>query len=185
MLNAFQKALSRRPLFTQCVSSAVIASAGDALSQLAIEKRSLKKYDIQRTVRFGVLAGFFIAPVLNRWFRTLEKISGSIPNLVPLKRLFVDQSTFSPIFNAVVLFNLRVLEGYNLNDSFSMMTHDWWPVWSTSLLFWPCVQLCNFYMFPLNMRVIVTQLAGLLWNTYLSFKTQKKLPTMEQISTRT
>lgn len=34
------------------------------------------------------------------------------------------------------------------------------------------MQLFNFYLVPLHMRVVFVQLAALVWNSFLSFKTQ-------------
>ncbi|CAJ0572706.1 unnamed protein product, partial [Mesorhabditis spiculigera] len=175
MLARYMQVMNRRPLLTQCVSSALIAGGGDLLCQKLVEKRSWEQYDAIRTGRFFVLAGVFIAPALNRWFRVLEMVRGGNPKLIPLKRMLIDQSTFSPIFNGLVLFNLRLLEGFNVKDCADLTKRDWWPVWSTSLMFWPFIQLANFYLVPLNMRVVVTQIAGLFWNSYLSYKTQTKL----------
>ncbi|CAJ0958036.1 unnamed protein product, partial [Mesorhabditis belari] len=181
MYQRYMALMSRRPLLTQMATSAVIAGGGDLICQKFIERRSWQQYDAIRTGRFFVLAGFFIAPILNRWFRVLELVKRGNPKLVPLKRMLIDQSTFSPIFNFIILVNLRILEGISPKESFEMAKSDWWPVWSTSLLFWPPVQLANFYFVPLNHRVVVTQIGGLVWNSYLSYRTQKKLDIDEPV----
>ncbi|VDP29184.1 unnamed protein product [Heligmosomoides polygyrus] len=80
---------------------------------------------------------------------------------------------FSPFFNALILFNLRMLEGDGVKESYRRMKEDWSTIYINSLKVWPAVQLINFYFIPLNMRVIVVQLVAFFWNTYLSFKTQK------------
>ncbi|KAK6057111.1 Mpv17 / PMP22 family protein [Cooperia oncophora] len=178
---AFQRSLNRRPLLTQVVATGAICGAGDVCCQLVLERRTSKTYDVYRTGRFFVLGSFFITPALNRWFKVLEKINGN-PKLDPLKRMLVDQFAFAPFFNAVILFNLRILEGYGIEKSWSKMKEDWWTIYSTSLKIWPAVQLANFYLIPLNMRVIVVQSVALFWNTYLSFKTQKRMESDEHTS---
>ncbi|KAK6019334.1 Mpv17 / PMP22 family protein [Ostertagia ostertagi] len=89
---------------------------------------------------------------------------------------------FAPFFNGVILFNLRLLEGLGIEKSWNKMKEDWWTIYSNSLKVWPAVQLANFYLVPLNMRVIVVQLVALFWNTYLSYKTQKLIEPDEQPS---
>ncbi|CAJ0601299.1 unnamed protein product [Cylicocyclus nassatus] len=171
MLRLFQRSLQTRPLLTQIVASGVICGAGDAFTQLVIEKRRMKDYDYPRTGRFFFLASAFIAPCLNKWFKVLERVGGN-PKIVPLIRVAIDQLTFAPFFNAVILFNLRVLEGFSVETSWRKMKEDWWTIYSSSLMVWPAVQLVNFYLIPLNMRVIVVQLVAFFWNAFLSYKTQ-------------
>ena len=71
---SYLKVLDRFPLRTQIVQTGIIMGAGDALSQLVIEKKS--KYEIERTLRFAVIGSFFVAPIIRVWFLTLEKWFG-------------------------------------------------------------------------------------------------------------
>ncbi|KAJ1371937.1 Protein Mpv17 [Parelaphostrongylus tenuis] len=180
LIRLFQSSLKKQPLLTQVIASGVIAGGGDAFCQTVFEKRGLKSYDTMRTSRFVILASFFIAPSLNVWFKALERVKGS-PNIVPLKRMIIDQTLFSPWFNALILLNLRLLEGISFKESYRKMKNDWWTIYKNSLKVWPAVQLINFYLIPLNMRIIVVQLVAFFWNSYLSFKTQKTHVVVEPI----
>ncbi|GMT31350.1 hypothetical protein PFISCL1PPCAC_22647, partial [Pristionchus fissidentatus] len=175
MIRWYKRMMQTRPLLTQMVSSGMISAAGDAIAQFAIEKRSVREYDLMRTARFFVLTGGIIAPALSRWFIVLEKINKGPAKLLPLKRLAVDQAVFAPTFNAFILVMLRVLEGYTPSESVAACKRDWWGIWTTSLKVWPLVNLFNFYLVPLPMRVIFVQFVALFWNSYLSFVTQPKL----------
>ena len=42
--------------------------------------------------------------------------------------------------------------------------------------FWPIIQLFNFYVVPLQHRLMVVNLAALCWNTYLSWRTNQNIP---------
>ncbi|KAI1724375.1 mpv17 / PMP22 family domain-containing protein [Ditylenchus destructor] len=182
MLATFLRILNKRPLLTQMVSAGVIGAAGDAITQLGIENVSLSHYDLMRTTRFFLLPTFYIAPVLGKWFRTLEKWSvpgrwlfGSRKTL-PLKKLAVDQIFFAPIFSASIIYNLRLMEGYSIKESWEKLVIDYWDIYKRSIQYWPCMQLINFYVIPLQFRVIFTQVAALIWNVFLSHKTQTRLP---------
>uniref|UniRef100_A0A7E4V232 Mitochondrial inner membrane protein Mpv17 n=1 Tax=Panagrellus redivivus TaxID=6233 RepID=A0A7E4V232_PANRE len=174
IFRAYQRLLNTRPLATQMISSGVLGASGDAICQYIIERRTHQSYDKWRTVRFFVLPCFFIAPVLSKWLVLLERVKGH-PKIVPLKKLLIDQICYAPFFSASIIFNLRVLEGHSLTESKDMLVRDFWNIYQHSIKYWPCVQLVNFYLMPLNFRVIFVQIAALAWNTFLSFKTQTKL----------
>ncbi|EYC29490.1 hypothetical protein Y032_0006g3001 [Ancylostoma ceylanicum] len=174
LIRLFQRSLQKRPLLTQIVASGVISGAGDAFTQVAFEKRNLKTYDFERTGRFFFLASAFIAPCLSKWFKVLERIKGN-PKIIPLARVAIDQIAFAPVFNAIILVNLRLLERLGFETSWRKMKEDWWTIYTSSLKVWPAVQIINFYLIPLNMRVIIIQLVAFFWNAYLSYKTQTAL----------
>uniref|UniRef100_A0A0N5AVJ5 Mitochondrial inner membrane protein Mpv17 n=1 Tax=Syphacia muris TaxID=451379 RepID=A0A0N5AVJ5_9BILA len=158
----------------QCVTSGLLGGSGDFIAQKFVEKKSWKEYDFIRTGRFTLLTGVYIAPILVGWFRVLERVRGSA-KIVPLKRLIIDQTTFAPFFLGTILFTLRSLEGKRPSEAWTQVKQDYLPILKFNLAFWPPVQLFNFYLMPLNFRVIIVQLASLIWNTYVSFKTQKSV----------
>ncbi|CAI5441200.1 unnamed protein product [Caenorhabditis angaria] len=170
IIRSFNTILHRRPLLTQMVISGTVSGAGDMFAQYITGQ---KEWDKLRTARFVTLAAVFIAPPLNIWFRLLEKIQHKNRHILVAKRMLPDQLVFSPVFNAFILTNLRVLEGFSIDESISKMKNDWYDVYTNSLALWPAVQLCNFYFVPLHYRVIVIQVVAFFWNSYLSFKTQK------------
>lgn len=170
--------LNRRPALMQCLTSGFLGANGDVIAQKLVEKKQWKDYDWIRTGRFTVLTGVYIAPILVGWFRILERVRGT-PMIVPLKRLAIDQTIFAPFFLATILFTLRSLEGKRPSETWSQLKLDYLPILKFNLAFWPPVQLFNFYLMPLNFRVIIVQLGSLVWNTYVSYKTQKAPNTLK------
>ncbi|KAI6191594.1 Mpv17-like protein [Aphelenchoides bicaudatus] len=169
---AYSRCLSKWPLGTQMLSAGVIGTCGDGFCQFAVERKSLKEYDVGRGIRFFVLPAFYIAPILSRWFRVLERVGGN-PKTLPLKRVLIDQAFFAPPFSASIIFNLHLLQGSSLKESYRKLKNQFIDIYKRSITYWPIVQLINFYIIPLNMRVIVVQLAALFWNSFLSYKTNR------------
>lgn len=169
LLRTFNATLARRPLLTQVIVSGAVSGAGDAFTQYLTGQ---KHWDYLRTARFSCLAAVFIAPPLNVWFRVLERVRHTNRHAQVFARMSIDQFMFSPIFNAIILVNLRLLEGFSFDKSVDKMKNDWYDVYTSSLKLWPAVQLVNFYFVPLNYRVILIQVVAFFWNSWLSFKTQ-------------
>ncbi|CAJ0962832.1 unnamed protein product, partial [Mesorhabditis belari] len=164
----------KKPLLMQGFVSGMIAASGDAICQLVIEGTPIEKYNFLRTTRFFALGGLLVAPTLYRWFRVLDKIKHGAPYTHPIKRVLVDQLFFSPVFSVIFLMVLRLLENRSIDECYALVSRDWWPLWKTGLMFWPFFQLVNFSIVPIHYRVVTTNSAGLLWNCYVSYRTQKR-----------
>jgi len=175
MLRAYSKLLFMWPRTLQSISAGTIGLCGDAACQFGLEKRAVAEYDLFRGARFFALPAFYIAPILGVWFKILERVGGHHQKFIPLKRVLIDQIVFAPPFCATIIFNLKVMEGYSLRDSWIHLREKYWSIYKRSIQFWPCVQLVNFYLVPLHFRVLIVQIAALFWNTFLSFKTQAQL----------
>ncbi|KAI6209565.1 Mpv17-like protein [Aphelenchoides besseyi] len=145
-----------------------IGILGDATCQFLVDRRSLPDYDPIRGLRFFVLPTFYIAPILSQWFKVLDRIPGNT-RFSPLKRVMVDQIFFAPPFSASIIFNLHLLQGYSISQSWDKLQEHFFDIYKRSILYWP-------FIVPLRYRVIVVQMAALVWNAFLSFKTQSQEP---------
>ena len=190
---SYLKVLDRFPLRTQIVQTGIIMGAGDALSQLVIEKKS--KYEIERTLRFAAIGSFFVAPTIRVWYLTLEKwFGGGVTISTTLKKVGTDQFFFAPIFSAAIISVIGTSQAMSKalmaeqdkerklsifqSDILAVgqtLKRDYTDVVITGWTIWPATQLLNFYLVPFLVRPLVVSTVALFWNTYLAWKTNRQI----------
>lgn len=116
----------------------------------------------------------FQGPALRVWYGLLNNHIGSDGKAVALKKVFVDQVVFAPAFLLLILTAVGTLQGKNWENIEKDVEANYLDVLKTNYYVWPWVQLVNFYYIPLQYQVLVVQSVALFWNTYLSWKTNRK-----------
>mmetsp|Transcript_28060 Transcript_28060/g.39440 ORF Transcript_28060/g.39440 Transcript_28060/m.39440 type:complete len:257 (+) Transcript_28060:191-961(+) len=180
-LQWYAEKLETHPLLTKCLTSGFIGGSGDFLCQFLVYSNDDKNVegkinfhpDWYRTGRFGILGCFLVAPVVHFWYGALmRKIPGNSISVV-LKRTFLDQAFFAPIFLPTFMFNLMVLEGRSADEMLPRLREDVpdalvanWSLWIPAMMF-------NFRFVPLKFQVLFSNLVGFVWNAYLSWKTHE------------
>jgi len=167
----YRRCLQRRPLVTQMVSSGLMTGGGDFICQSCVERRRLQNYDVVRTTRFFGIGCFFLAPVIVNWYRLLERVTVGGPKLFPLVRVVMDQALCSPVLLSCFLSLLRLTEGKTVSDTYKSWQKEFLPIYMTGLKIWPLAQVVNFYLVPLEHRLLFVQAISLGWNTYLAYAT--------------
>ncbi|XP_038208642.1 protein Mpv17 [Zerene cesonia] len=170
----YQKLLNRRPYLVQAVQTGTLMGAGDIISQTLIEKKSLKEFDYSRTLKFSSIGFCFGGPALRVWYGLLNRHVGSSGKTVAMKKVFVDQVVFAPTFLFSLLVALGTLQGKKWDAIQNDINANYFDILKTNYYIWPWVQLVNFYYVPLQYQVLVVQSVALFWNTYLSYKTNRK-----------
>ncbi|CAG9110685.1 hypothetical protein JYU34_011068 [Plutella xylostella] len=174
LFKLYQNALNRRPYLMQAVQAGTLMGAGDIISQTLIEKKSFKDYEIKRTLQFSSIGFFVGGPALRIWYGILNKYIGASGKTVALKKVFIDQFIFAPAFLLFLLGAVGTLQGKSWRVVKSDLEANYPDVLLANYYIWPWVQLANFYFTPLQYQVLVVQSVALFWNTYLSWKTNKK-----------
>ncbi|KAJ2960885.1 hypothetical protein NQZ79_g3852 [Umbelopsis isabellina] len=143
---------------------------GDVIAQHAVEKR--ETHDYMRTLRLTGFGGLVAAPLLSNWYKFLDKnIRLSNPFKSLIARVALDQFLFAPSFIALFFSAQGALEGKSAIEQLQGIIQ---------FLLWPAVQFFNFYVTPLNHRLMVTNIVALGWNTYLSTANQKSSSHVEK-----
>ncbi|XP_072936093.1 mitochondrial inner membrane protein Mpv17 [Epargyreus clarus] len=174
LFQLYQNLLNRRPYLVQAVQTGTLMAAGDIISQTLIENKSLKQADYMRTLKFSSIGFFVGGPALRVWYGLLNRYIGSSGKSVTLKKVFVDQFVFAPNFLFLLLVAVGSMQGKNVEGIKKDIEANYLDVLTTNYYIWPFVQLVNFYYIPLQYQVLVVQSVALFWNTYLSWKTNRK-----------
>ncbi|KAF9544790.1 hypothetical protein EC957_011694 [Mortierella hygrophila] len=145
----------------------------------------LPAHDLARTGRF-MFYNFSVAPIIHTWYTVLDKnfpiaaqaVSNKqnqqaaakiIHTLKPaVKRVIADQILFAPIGLAMLFTGLTVLEGGSLQQIKDKLNNTFIPTLQANYLVWPMVQLVNFSVMPLQLRLPFVSVVGIAWNAYLS-----------------
>eukprot|EP00050_Salpingoeca_kvevrii_P008597 m.303859 g.303859 ORF g.303859 m.303859 type:complete len:215 (+) comp16282_c0_seq1:233-877(+) len=154
--------LEARPLLVKCLTSGAISLGGDALCQLAIER---KDWDTARFAQFGLLGAILVAPTLHVWYGFLGRATTS-----SLLRLAADQLVFAPVF-VVVFFGALLASSGRADELPAMLRRDWADTVRANWVIWIPAQFVNFRFVPGHLQVLFSNLVGLAWNVYLSWKT--------------
>lgn len=197
----YQRILNRRPYLVQAIQTGTLMGAGDLIAQTLIEKKSFRDVDYARTLKFssiGFCFGvsslfiilfklvliclynltlyslFFQGPALRIWYGLLNKHVGSSGKTVALKKVFIDQAVFAPTFLFFLLVAVGAMQGKSWESIQDDIQTNYFDILKTNYYVWPWVQIVNFYYVPLHYQVLLVQGIALFWNTYLSYKTNRK-----------
>jgi hypothetical protein len=189
MISWYLHQLRVRPWTTKCISSCLIASAGD-FTQQTIEKRTayknrhshsdaaaapfifpLSSYDGARFLRMSFFGFAVVGPVFHLWFNALDRLiypgrSAFFPHVTA--RLAADQIIMAPLFSASFFVIQGALEGRSSSDITSRVLSLTWPTLLMNYKIWPLTQFINFYLIPLQLRVLFLNAIGFGWNIFLS-----------------
>ncbi|CAL4247642.1 unnamed protein product, partial [Meganyctiphanes norvegica] len=156
-----------------------LMGAGDVISQLTIEQKTVKEFEISRTIRFFGLGTLFVGPTLKTWYGILNTKLGSTGGRTAFKKMIVDQGFFAPIFISLFISVLGITQGKKSTEIEKQLKSDYVDIVLANWTVWPAVQMCNFNYVPVQHQVLVAQTFALLWNIYLAWKTNSNSKDVE------
>ncbi|KAI1289146.1 Mpv17-like protein [Halotydeus destructor] len=164
----YNRFLVTYPILSQQTTAVTLGALGDITAQFVVEKR--KTWDPIRTLRFSCL-GIVIAPTLLKWFSFLDS-RFSKGALAPFKKMGCDQIFMAPAMNTLILVFLETTRGSSLEGIKRKMKVALPEILANNYKLWPAVQLINFYLVPLQYKILYTSLIAFFWNIYVTFTLQ-------------
>ena len=180
----YSNLLERSPILTKVVTSGLIAATGDVNCQYIVHMNSNQRrqqdgtpeewfsLDSARTGRFGLLGALLVAPCIHVWYGLLGAYIPGSTFVATLARTAVDQLVFAPAFIPLFVGSLMTLEGKGLKDVEVQLRETYVDTLMMNWGIWVPAQMINFRFMPLKFQVLFSNVIGLVWNTYLSFKTR-------------
>lgn len=89
--------------------------------------------------------------------------------------MLTDQTFFAPTFLAGVIGLNAALRGETLGQVKEILQRDYLDILKANYMLWPSTQLITFYIIPLQHRVLFVNGIALLFNIYLSWKTNANI----------
>jgi len=175
----YQKLIARRPLLANMLQTGFLFGTGDFLAQRLFPDdghHDKQRYDWERSLRAIVYGGIIFAPLGHNWYIFLSKINvGRSKVANTIARVGVDQLVFAPFIGIPMYYTVMTMfEMKPLASIKEKIRKNWWPTLRNNWLVWPAFQMVNFYLVPLQYRLLVVNLLSIGWNTYLSFVLNQK-----------
>lgn len=109
---------------------------------------------------------------MRKWYGFLDKrVSAKTPIGRTVQKVFVDQFVFAPFFLATLLSVIGFSQHQDIEKVKTKLNNEYLDVLISNYAVWPWVQIINFRFVPLNYQVLLTQVVAVMWNIYISWKT--------------
>jgi protein Mpv17 len=174
MWRGYLRLLEKYPWRTQAVNTCVLMGTGDFIAQAVIERRKAVTYEGKRTARFLGVGLCVFGPTMHFWYSNLDRFVKGTKHSVVLRKVFMDQCIFLPAYLGVFIALMGALRRESPREIQHKVHRDYVPLLMASYKLWPAVQIINFYLIPNRHRVLVINFVGLLWNTYVAWRSEQK-----------
>lgn len=168
--SSYLSALDSAPIPTKTVTSLVITGSGNLLSQI-IEGRPVIDW---AAVKMYCTWGFILAPLNHAWQNAIAtRGPGSSTPLRFLATIAVDHVLWKiPIVFCFIAYT-KLWAGSSLAEalrSAAALSRLDGDIQKASVKAWPLIQVVNFWVVPLKLRVLYMNSSLLLWIVYLAIK---------------
>lgn len=100
-----------------------------------------------------------------------KRISAKKPLTRTLQKVFIDQVVFAPLFLAGLVSIIGFSQHRDIEIIKTKLQMEYVDILKSNYYVWPWVQLINFRFVPLNYQVLLTQIVAVMWNIYVSWRT--------------
>ncbi|KAG7341956.1 Mpv17 / PMP22 family protein [Nitzschia inconspicua] len=186
----YNQCLNRRPVVTKSVTAGLIVSLGDFVGQCMqlvssrsdeMEPSTPATFDVVRLAQFCSMGMFLQAPVTHYYYLALDHYLPPTPEnpwaWVTFVKLFIDQTTYAPLFLFSVFLYLGFLEGDSWNTIRAQMQKEYTSTMVANWKLWIPATLLNMAYVPPQFRVLYCNVIFFVWSIFLSIVLNEEPPT--------
>ena len=181
-LKLYYNQVQKRPVITQSLMASSMWMLGDTIAQNFELRNSNAKnsssFNYSRTLKMGAIGLLWNGPFSSWWLRRLDKTFGNSPKSV-YKKLAADQILQNPVLTGGIIFLVGVSNSLTFEKSAAVVKEELLSVMYRGWAFWVVVQYFNFRFTPLNYRLLLIQCASIVWNGYLSWRSNGAVSEIE------
>ncbi|XP_063686243.1 protein Mpv17-like [Bolinopsis microptera] len=167
LMRCYSHMLQRHQLATNMVTSGCVFFCGDVLAQQAIEKKG-GRHEVERTCRSTFLGSCYIAPVITLVYNLADKVFGkSQTPLNSIKKIGLI-SCFSPFTATLFVTFNNILQAKSSDYIIHYIKQEAPFIILTNYKIWIPTHFVLLTFIPLSHRVLVSNMVGVLWTTYLT-----------------
>ena len=171
---SYVRFLDRHGWRAQAVNTCLLVGAGDVAAQLLIKRRcTLDSYDFTCSARYFGIGLAFLGPTMHVWYSGLDKVFVTSTLRAAVSKMLCDQLLFLPVYVVGIIIVMGVLRLESKTQILEQISQDYVQIMKTSYQIWPLIQIANFYFVPLKHRILVMNLVGLVYNTYVAWKVEQ------------
>ncbi|KAG7367162.1 Mpv17 / PMP22 family protein [Nitzschia inconspicua] len=161
------------------LQSGTIMSLADALTQTVIEKQSSAgRYDVMRTLRWGVCGLVLHGPYFLAGFSAIDKRLGAATSWkVVAQKTAIAQFVLFPPYLCLLFSLMGALEGHP--KIIEKVQRQVPKAFLGGCIYWPIANGINFSVVPGSMRVPYLAVSAGIWNSYLSWSNQRGNQTID------
>ena len=204
LCEGYTRSLHVQPLLTNIATASALSVVADGISQsieisgskkaqssrsedpdpsIGVETIASTKFSAYRSFCISVYGGLVYGWLISYWFKFLNFLvpqQGITFSKIALK-VAINQSVMSPglnsLFFAYVIFVRDLVTPLNVKLQLlkKKLAADLVPTMLRSCLYWGTVQFFNFAYIPTNYQLLYTNIAFVMWTTYVSFIGYKKV----------
>eukprot|EP00927_Polykrikos_kofoidii_P012775 TRINITY_DN15535_c0_g1_i4.p1 TRINITY_DN15535_c0_g1~~TRINITY_DN15535_c0_g1_i4.p1 ORF type:complete len:223 (+),score=20.94 TRINITY_DN15535_c0_g1_i4:86-670(+) len=170
-LGRFRDSLENRPMLANLVAAGSLGVVGDLLCQVMVEQR--ETVEARRTFAVSMFCGLYQGPVCSTIYASYPRYFPAALTSTQLRSglscAVADNFGHVPfLYIPAFYMSVGVLQGSGWSASMESLKADWAQTVVDCWKLWIPLQLLNFSVVPLHMRVLFMNVACLFWNVYLS-----------------
>ena len=159
---------SKYLLLTNTVITVSLSGTGDALQQYYEKLQKRQKHWHPVRTSHVCWTGAVIGPMCHYWYCFLEDILPGRTIIPVVKKLFLDQVLFTPVYISVFLVMLSCFERATFAEMTRDLRHKGTVLLKADWIVWPPAQLVNFSLLPVQFRVLYDNAVSLGFDCYYS-----------------